>query len=61
MASYQPALSQAQMDELKQTAESIVHPGKGILAADESTGIISRIQFGTYSLTLPFQEQWANA
>lgn len=31
-------LSDALQAELKKTAEAIVAPGKGILAADESTG-----------------------
>ena len=31
-------LSKAQEDELRQIANAIVAPGKGILAADESTG-----------------------
>lgn len=38
--SYQPALTKAQEDELRAIAESIVRPGKGILAADESTGTL---------------------
>lgn len=42
MASYQAALTQKQMDELRQTAEAIVKPGKGILAADESTGTMGK-------------------
>ena len=35
-------LTQAQRDLLKKNAESIVAPGKGILAADESTGTIGK-------------------
>merc|ERR1712224_611487 len=35
-------LTQAGRDHLKKVAESIVAPGKGILAADESTGTIGK-------------------
>merc|ERR1712183_739195 len=35
-------LSQEQRNELKKNAESIVAPGKGILAADESTGTVGK-------------------
>lgn len=35
-------LTDAQRDNLKKIAESIVAPGKGILAADESTGTIGK-------------------
>lgn len=38
MASYSQYLTKAQEDELRQIAQAIVAPGKGILAADESTG-----------------------
>lgn len=31
-------LTEAQMKELREIAQAIVAPGKGILAADESTG-----------------------
>lgn len=37
--SYQPALTKQQEEELVSIAKKIVAPGKGILAADESTGI----------------------
>uniref|UniRef100_A0A914XMP3 Fructose-bisphosphate aldolase n=1 Tax=Plectus sambesii TaxID=2011161 RepID=A0A914XMP3_9BILA len=40
--SYQAALTKAQEDELRKIAESIVQSGKGILAADESTGTIAK-------------------
>jgi len=39
-------LSKEKQDELRQTAQAIVAPGKGILAADESTG-----QWSAYMLT----------
>jgi len=38
MASYGPYLTVEQQNELKQIANAIIAPGKGILAADESTG-----------------------
>ena len=38
--SYQRALTKQQEDELAAIAQKIVAPGKGILAADESTGKI---------------------
>ena len=37
-----PALTPAQKKELRQIAQSIVENGKGILAADESTGTIGK-------------------
>lgn len=37
-----PYLTEAQMKELAATAKAIVAPGKGILAADESTGTIGK-------------------
>jgi fructose-bisphosphate aldolase class I len=40
--SYQAALTKEQENELRSIAESIVQPGKGILAADESTGTIAK-------------------
>lgn len=40
--SYQQALSKAQEDELRAIAQKILQPGKGILAADESTGTIGK-------------------
>lgn len=40
--SYKPFLSKAQEDELRATANAIVAPGKGILAADESTGTMGK-------------------
>ncbi|EJD76644.1 fructose-bisphosphate aldolase [Loa loa] len=42
MTSYSPFLTQAQKDELRQIANQIVAPGKGILAADESTGSMDK-------------------
>ncbi|VDO12911.1 unnamed protein product [Brugia timori] len=39
MTSYSQFLTDAQKDELRQIANQIVTPGKGILAADESTGM----------------------
>ena len=38
MPIFPPALTPEQCDELRQIANAIVAPGKGILAADESTG-----------------------
>jgi len=40
--SYQPALTKEQEDELRNIATKIMSPGKGILAADESTGTIGK-------------------
>ncbi|KAJ1374338.1 Fructose-bisphosphate aldolase 2 [Parelaphostrongylus tenuis] len=40
--SYKDSLSQALKDELREIAEKIVADGKGILAADESTGTIGK-------------------
>ncbi|CAD6190405.1 unnamed protein product [Caenorhabditis auriculariae] len=40
--SYKDSLSQAQKDELREIAQKIVADGKGILAADESTGTIGK-------------------
>jgi len=40
--SYQPALTKEQEEELKAIAAKILQPGKGILAADESTGSIGK-------------------
>uniref|UniRef100_A0A1I7ZEC5 Fructose-bisphosphate aldolase n=1 Tax=Steinernema glaseri TaxID=37863 RepID=A0A1I7ZEC5_9BILA len=42
MASYGPYLTKEQEDELRSIANSIVVPGKGILAADESTGSMEK-------------------
>lgn len=42
MASYGPYLTKAQEDELRQIANAIVAPGKGILAADESIGSMDK-------------------
>lgn len=42
MASYSQYLTKAQEDELRQIAQAIVAPGKGILAADESTGSMDK-------------------
>lgn len=39
--SWKPALSAAQEKELREIAQKLVAPGKGILAADESTGLSS--------------------
>jgi len=38
MPQFPTYLSKEKQDELRQTANAIVAPGKGILAADESTG-----------------------
>lgn len=38
MDSYKDPLSKEQKDELRAIAQKILQPGKGILAADESTG-----------------------
>ncbi|KAF1584683.1 UNVERIFIED_CONTAM: Fructose-bisphosphate aldolase 2, partial [Eudyptes robustus] len=38
----QPALTKEQQDELVAIAAKITQPGKGILAADESTGTIGK-------------------
>ncbi|KAK6023229.1 fructose-bisphosphate aldolase class-I [Ostertagia ostertagi] len=40
--SFKDSLTQAQKDELRSIAEKIVADGKGILAADESTGTIGK-------------------
>lgn len=40
--SYKNSLTAQQEQELRKTAEAIVAPGKGILAADESTGTIGK-------------------
>jgi len=42
MASYAQYLSKEQEDELRSIANAIVAPGKGILAADESTGSMEK-------------------
>lgn len=42
MASYAEYLPQEKMDELRKIANAIVAPGKGILAADESTGSMAK-------------------
>uniref|UniRef100_A0A915D0D3 Fructose-bisphosphate aldolase n=1 Tax=Ditylenchus dipsaci TaxID=166011 RepID=A0A915D0D3_9BILA len=41
-ASYKPALTKQQEDELVAITKKIMQPGKGILAADESTGTIGK-------------------
>jgi len=41
-SSYQPALTKQQQEELQSIASKILQPGKGILAADESTGTIGK-------------------
>ena len=40
---FNPYLSEEKQTELRRTANAIVAAGKGILAADESTGFTSRI------------------
>ena len=45
MSRFPPALTPEQQDELKKIANTIVAPGRGILAADESTGIYSADEF----------------
>jgi fructose-bisphosphate aldolase class I len=42
MASYATYLTPAQEDELRKIANALVAPGKGILAADESTGSMAK-------------------
>nr|AAD38403.1 fructose 1,6 bisphosphate aldolase [Onchocerca volvulus] len=42
MTSYSQFLTDAQKDELRKIANQIVTPGKGILAADESTGSMDK-------------------
>ncbi|KAK6040028.1 fructose-bisphosphate aldolase class-I [Cooperia oncophora] len=42
MASYSQYLTKEQEDELRSIANAIVAPGKGILAADESTGSMEK-------------------
>lgn len=42
MASYAQYLTREQEEELRQIANAIVAPGKGILAADESTGSMTK-------------------
>ncbi|KAK6057995.1 hypothetical protein COOONC_04437 [Cooperia oncophora] len=42
MASYSQYLTKEKEDELRQIANAIVAPGKGILAADESTGSMEK-------------------
>lgn len=42
MASYSQYLTKDQEDELRKIAKAIVTPGKGILAADESTGSMDK-------------------
>jgi len=42
MSRFAPYLSQEQQDELRQIANAIVAPGKGILAADESVGTMGK-------------------
>ena len=39
--SYKDPLTQERKDELRSIAQKILQPGKGILAADESTGFLS--------------------
>lgn len=61
--SYTPFLTKEQQDELRSVAEAIVAPGKGILAADESTGMITDVF--SYLLTIKmlmimFQARWAS-
>lgn len=42
MSRFVPALTPEQQDELQKIANAIVAPGRGILAADESTGTIGK-------------------
>lgn len=42
MASYSEYLTPEKEDELRRNANAIVAPGKGILAADESTGSMQK-------------------
>jgi len=42
MSRFVSYLSKEKEDELRRNANAIVHPGKGILAADESTGTIGK-------------------
>ena len=44
-------LSKEQEDELRRIANAIVAPGKGILAADESTGKLLLLHKLTYTTT----------
>ena len=41
--------------ELAKTAQAIVAPGKGILAADESTGTIGKLFFYIFFLKIHLQ------
>ena len=43
MSRFPQYLNKEQEDELRKIANAIVAPGKGILAADESTGKIKRL------------------
>nr|AAR09171.1 aldolase [Heterodera glycines] len=47
--SYRPPLSEEKQNELRAIAQKILQPGKGILAADESTGSIGK-RFDTIGL-----------
>lgn len=49
MPEFYQYLTEAQEQELAQIAKTIVTPGKGILAADESTGTIGK-RFSTISV-----------
>lgn len=54
MPRYVPYLSKEQEDELRRIANAIAAPGKGILAADESTGTIGK-RFA--SINVPNEEE----
>ena len=45
MPQFSVYLSKEKQDELRKTANAIVAPGKGILAADESTGQLTYIDY----------------
>lgn len=51
--SYKAALTKEQEDELRAIAAKICQPGKGILAADESTGMFCWV-FDAKSLNVKF-------
>jgi len=51
MPRFVPYLTKEQQDELRRIAKAIVAPGKGILAADESTG-----EFISHSRMIVFTE-----
>lgn len=53
--SYKDPLTQQQKDELRSIAQKILQPGKGILAADESTGISKN---GELIIIFEFRLNW---